>query len=69
MGRGIHDSRKKVAGLSEYPGRQTNNVAEYQAPIGAGVRRQTWPKALKVVSDSGFGQANQRIYKEKIDAS
>src|SRR5437660_5975217 len=50
----IHDSSgKKVAGLSEYLGRQTNNVAEYQALIGAlEYAVEHGPKALKVVSDS-----------------
>jgi len=50
----IHDSGgKKVAGLSEYLGRQTNNVAEYQALIGAlEYAVEHGPKALKVVSDS-----------------
>ena len=50
----IHESSgKKVAGLSEYLGRQTNNVAEYQALIGAlEYAVEHGPKALKVVSDS-----------------
>lgn len=50
----IHDSQgNKVAALSEYLGKQTNNFAEYQALIAAleyAVDRG--PKALKVVSDS-----------------
>src|SRR5436309_9800847 len=50
----IHDSAgHKVAALSQYLGKQTNNVAEYQALIAAleyAVARG--PKALKVVSDS-----------------
>ncbi len=50
----IQDSKgNKVAGLSKYLGMQTNNVAEYQALIGAleyAVERHH--PALKVVSDS-----------------
>jgi len=50
----IHDSQgNKVASLSQYLGRQTNNFAEYQALIAAleyACGHQT--KALKVVSDS-----------------
>lgn len=50
----IHDSHgNKVAGLSQYLGRQTNNFAEYQALIGALEYAFTHgPKALKVISDS-----------------
>src|SRR5438270_14008003 len=50
----IHDSNgKKVAGLSQYLGHQTNNFAEYQALIGAlEYAVQSGPKALKVISDS-----------------
>lgn len=50
----IHDARgTKVAGLSEYLGRQTNNFAEYQALIGAlEYAVEHGPKALKVISDS-----------------
>jgi len=47
------ESGKKVAGLSEYLGHQTNNFAEYQALIAAlefACNHQY--KALKVVSDS-----------------
>lgn len=50
----IHDSRgNKVAALSQYLGKQTNNFAEYQALIAAleyAVEHE--PKALKVISDS-----------------
>jgi len=50
----IHDSRgNKVAALSEYLGRQTNNFAEYQALIAALEHAVTkGPKALRVISDS-----------------
>jgi ribonuclease HI len=50
----IHDSTgKKVAALSQYLGRQTNNFAEYQALIGAlEYAVEHGPKALKVISDS-----------------
>jgi ribonuclease HI len=50
----IHDARgTKIAGLSEYLGRQTNNFAEYQALIGAlEYAVKHGPKALKVISDS-----------------
>ena len=50
----IHDSQgNKVAGLSQYLGRQTNNFAEYQALIGAlEYAVAHGPKALKVISDS-----------------
>ena len=50
----IHDAHgKKVAALSEYLGRQTNNFAEYQALIGALEHAvEHGPKALKVISDS-----------------
>jgi ribonuclease HI len=44
---------KKVAGLSEYLGHQTNNFAEYQGLIAALEYAVTHgPKALKLVSDS-----------------
>ena len=50
----IHDSDgNKVAALSEFLGRQTNNFAEYQALMAAlehAVR--SGPKALRVISDS-----------------
>ena len=50
----IHDaSGRKVASLSQYLGKQTNNVAEYQALIAAleyAVEHDSRP--LKVVSDS-----------------
>ena len=50
----VHDSRgNKVAALSQYLGRQTNNFAEYQALIAAleyAVKHES--KALKVISDS-----------------
>src|SRR5215510_2803080 len=46
-------SGKKLAGLSEYLGHQTNNVAEYQGLIAAlEYAVQHGPKALKVISDS-----------------
>ena len=50
----IHDSKgKKVAGLSQYLGHQTNNFAEYQALIAAlEYAVDHGPKALKVISDS-----------------
>src|SRR5215470_9743241 len=50
----IHDSSgKKVAGLSEYLGRQTNNFAEYQALIAAlEYAVEHGPRAIKVISDS-----------------
>ena len=50
----IRDSSgQKVAGLSQYLGRQTNNFAEYQALIAAlEYAIEHGPKALKVVSDS-----------------
>jgi ribonuclease HI len=50
----IHDSKgNRVAGLSKYVGRQTNNFAEYQALIGAlEYAIENHQKALKVVSDS-----------------
>jgi ribonuclease HI len=50
----IHDAKgNKVAALSQYLGRQTNNFAEYQALIGAlEYALEHGPKALKVISDS-----------------
>lgn len=50
----IHDAAgKKVAALSQYLGKQTNNFAEYQALIGAlEYAVEHGPKALKVISDS-----------------
>jgi ribonuclease HI len=50
----IQDSKgSKVAALSQYLGRQTNNVAEYEALIGAlEYAVANGPKALKVISDS-----------------
>lgn len=43
----------KVAGLSQYLGHQTNNVAEYQGLIAAlEYAVEHGPKALKVISDS-----------------
>ena len=50
----IHDSKgNKVAALSKYLGHQTNNVAEYQALIGAlEYAIEYGHKALKVISDS-----------------
>ena len=47
------ESGKKIAGLSEYLGHQTNNFAEYQGLIAAlEYAIQHGHKALKVVSDS-----------------
>jgi ribonuclease HI len=50
----IHDAQgNKVASLSQYLGRQTNNFAEYQALIAAlEYASEHGPKALKVISDS-----------------
>jgi ribonuclease HI len=50
----IHDNKaNKVAALSQYLGKQTNNFAEYQALIAAlEYGAQHGPKALKVISDS-----------------
>src|SRR6476469_9441100 len=50
----IHDSGgKKVAAISQYLGRQTNNFAEYQALIAAlEYAVEHGPKAIKVISDS-----------------
>lgn len=50
----LHDSGgNKVAALSQYLGKQTNNFAEYQALIAAlEYAAGHSPKALKVVSDS-----------------
>lgn len=46
-------SGKKVAGLSEYLGHQTNNFAEYSGLIAAlEYAQQHGPRALKVISDS-----------------
>ena len=47
------ESGRRVAGLSEYLGRQTNNFAEYQGLIAAlEYCIGHGPKALKVISDS-----------------
>ena len=47
------ESGKKVATLSEYLGRQTNNFAEYQGLIASReYALEHGPKALKVISDS-----------------
>ena len=47
------DTGKKVAGLSEYLGHQTNNFAEYQGLIAAlEYAVNHGPKALKLISDS-----------------
>lgn len=44
---------KKIAGLSEYLGHQTNNFAEYQGLIAAlEYALRHGPRALRVVSDS-----------------
>lgn len=50
----IHDAQgKKIASLSQYLGRQTNNFAEYQALIAAlEYAVEHGPKALRVISDS-----------------
>jgi ribonuclease HI len=50
----IHDSKgNKVAALSRFLGKQTNNFAEYQALIAAlEYAVEHGPKALKVISDS-----------------
>ena len=64
----IYDwSGRKVAALSEYLGRQTNNFAEYQALIAAlEYAVEHGPKALKVVSDSELMVRQIRgIYKVK----
>jgi len=47
------ETRKKVAGLSQYLGHQTNNFAEYQGLIAAlEYALQHGHKALQVISDS-----------------
>src|SRR5690348_18381321 len=47
------EAGRKVAGLSQYLGHQTNNFAEYQGLIAAlEYAVEHGPKALKVVSDS-----------------
>ena len=47
------EAGRKVAALSEYLGRQTNNFAEYQGLIAAlEYALQHGPKALKLISDS-----------------
>ncbi len=64
----IHDSAgKKVAALSQYLGRQTNNFAEYQALIAAlEYAVEHGPKALKIVSDSELMVRQMKgIYKVK----
>jgi ribonuclease HI len=50
----IQDEKgQEVAGLSQYLGHQTNNVAEYQGLIAAlEYAVEHGPKALKVISDS-----------------
>jgi ribonuclease HI len=48
-----NESGKKIATLSQYLGRQTNNFAEYQGLIAAlEYALDRGPKALKVISDS-----------------
>jgi len=61
------ESGKKIAGLSEYLGHQTNNFAEYQGLIAAlEYAIQHDYKALKVVSDSELLVRQIRgIYKVK----
>jgi len=64
----IYDSRgNKVAALSQYLGRQTNNFAEYQALIAALEHTvANGAKALRVVSDSELlVRQIQGIYKVK----
>src|SRR5678815_572132 len=64
----IHDGQgNKVAALSQYLGRQTNNFAEYQALIGAlEYAMEHGPKALKVISDSELLVRQMKgIYKVK----
>ena len=64
----IHDGRgNKVAALSQYLGRQTNNFAEYQALIAAlEYAIDHGPKALKVISDSELLVRQMKgIYKVK----
>jgi len=47
------EAGRRVAGLSQYLGHQTNNVAEYQGLIGAlEYAVEHGPKAIKVISDS-----------------
>jgi ribonuclease HI len=47
------EAGRRVAGLSEYLGHQTNNFAEYQGLIAAlEYALEHGPKALKVISDS-----------------
>ena len=47
------ETARKVSGLSEYLGHQTNNFAEYQGLIAAlEYAIEHGPKALKVISDS-----------------
>src|ERR1700756_3523003 len=64
----IQDSQgNKVAGLSGYLGRQTNNFAEYQALIAAlEYAVEHGPRALKVISDSQLMvQQIKGVYKVK----
>lgn len=64
----IHNARgNKVAALSQYLGRKTNNFAEYQALIAAlEYAAENGPKALKVISDSELlVRQIQGIYKVK----
>jgi ribonuclease HI len=64
----IHDAKgNKVASLSQYLGKQTNNFAEYQALIGAlEYAVENGPKALKVISDSELMVRQMKgIYKVK----
>ena len=47
------ETGRKIAGLSQYLGHQTNNVAEYQGLIAAlEYAVEHGPRALKVISDS-----------------
>jgi ribonuclease HI len=63
-------SGRKVAELSEYIGRKTNNVAEYNGLLAAlRYALQHGPKALKVVSDSELMVLQIKgIYKVKNEA-
>jgi ribonuclease HI len=61
------ESQRKVATLSEYLGRQTNNFAEYQGLIAAlEYAIKNGRKALKVISDSELlVQQIKGVYKVK----
>ena len=61
------ESGRKLAGLSDFLGHQTNNFAEYQGLIAAlEYALEHGPKALKVISDSELlVQQVKGIYKVK----